>query len=121
MALLAGLREARRHMVRIGRALIILHVTCNAGRAAQVKTVVEMTIRALPRGNGVAAAEGKSYRAVIERRTEPCVRAMAVIAGRGEFRTAVIGIERGLEIFGVAGIALRRHRLELTRRRALMA
>ena len=82
-------------------------MAANARGAAQVVTVVDMTIRALPRRNGVSSAERKSHRAVIEGRVQPVVGAMTVIAGRGEHRRDMVGIAGTLEILGVAGIALR--------------
>lgn len=108
-------------MVGIGGSLIVLQVAGNAGSAAQVVIVVDMAIRTLPRRNGVSCAEGESHRVVIEGRIEPAVGAVTVIAVRGEHCRNVVGIARALEIFGVAGIALRRHGLELACGSALVA
>ena len=49
VALLAGLREVRRHVVGIGRALEVLQVAGHARRAGQVVVIVDVTICALSR------------------------------------------------------------------------
>lgn len=108
-------------MVGIGCSLIVLQVAGNAGRAAQVVVVIDMAIGALPGRNRVSSAERKSYRTVIELRTQPGIGAMTVIAGRGEHSRDMVGIAGRLEILGVAGIALRRHCLELAGRCTLVA
>jgi len=49
MALLAGLREIRRHVVRIRRALEILQVATHARGGGNRVVIVNVTISALPR------------------------------------------------------------------------
>lgn len=108
-------------MVRISGALVVLQVAGNACSAAQVVVVVGMAIRALPRRNGVPSAERKSYGVVIEGRIQPVIGSMTVIAGRRKHRRHMVGIACGLKILGMAGIALRRHRLKLAVRRTFVA
>ncbi len=48
MALFAGLGEIRRHVIRVGRSLVISQVTADARGGSQVVVVVDMTIGALP-------------------------------------------------------------------------
>ena len=68
MALLAGLRESRLHVIRIGRALEILQVATDAGRirAGQVVVVVDVALRALH--GGVRPGQREARRRVIEGR-----------------------------------------------------
>ena len=49
VALLTGLRETRRHVVRIRRALEILQVATHARRSGDRVVIVNVTIGALPR------------------------------------------------------------------------
>lgn len=121
MALLTGLREVSRDVVRIIRSLIVLQVAGYTCSAAEVVIVVDMTIRALSGRNRMSTAERKSHRTVIELRIQPGIRAMTVIASRGEHSRDMVGITCSLEVLGVAGIALRRHCLELACRCALVA
>ena len=66
VALVAGLREIRRHVIRVRRSLKVFQVTGNAGRAGQVVIIVDVAIGALPRWNCVHAGEGEGCRVVIE-------------------------------------------------------
>ena len=71
VALLAGLREARTHVVWIRGALEILQMAVDAGgvRARQVVIVVYVTLGALHRG--VRAGQREPCRGVIETRVSP--------------------------------------------------
>ena len=105
MALLAGLREPRLHVIRIGRALeirqVALHTssTREAVRATRAECRV-MALRALQRS--MRPGQGKSGRRVIESRTLPGGRAVALLAGLRESGLHVIRIGRALEIGQVA-------------------
>lgn len=55
VALIAGLGEVARDVVRIGGAIVVLQVAGHAGRAIQSVVVVGVAIRTLPRRNGVHA------------------------------------------------------------------
>ena len=63
---------------------------------------------------GVPGSQRKSSRAMIKSCGEPGVHAMALLAGRRESGGHMIGIGGLLEIFCVAGIALRGQSLELS-------
>ena len=62
----ARLREVRRHVIGIRRALVILQVAGHAGRAVQAVVVVNVAIGALPRWNCVHAGQGEGCEGVIE-------------------------------------------------------
>ena len=66
VALVAGLREIRRHVIRVRRSLEVFQVTGHAGRAGQVVIIVDVAIAALPRWNCVHAGEGEGCRVVVE-------------------------------------------------------
>ena len=66
VALVAGLREVRRHVIRVRRSLEVFQVTGNAGRAGQVVIIVDVAIAALPRWNCVHAGEWEGCRVVVE-------------------------------------------------------
>ena len=66
VALVAGLREIRRNVIRVGRSLEVFQVAGNARRAGQVVIIVDVAIGALPRWNCVHAGEGESGRVVVE-------------------------------------------------------
>ena len=108
------------HMVGIGRTLEIFQVATNASCRSQVVIVVGVAISTQARGNGMPSAQGKSHRIVIELCTQPVVRAVTVAASRGEHGRDMVRVARSLELFGVAGKALRRHRLEVAGSRAFM-
>jgi hypothetical protein len=107
VALLAGLREIRRDVIRIRRALEILQVAGHARRTRQVVVVVDVAIGALPRRHGVKSGQLKPSSAVIEDCVQPGTGAVALRAGLREIRRDVIRIRRALEILEVAGHARR--------------
>jgi len=109
---LASLRKAGGDVVRIHCALIILQMAVHAGGAGQVVVVVDVTVGALARRDGVAPRERKTGRAVIELGIEPGVGAMTKGATGGEASGSMTGIAGRFEIGCVTGVALRRHRLE---------
>jgi len=84
MALLAGLREVRSRVVGIRCSLEILHVARDAGRAVQVVVVVDVTIGAGARWDGMQSGERKSGAVVVELRVRPATGRMALLAGLRE-------------------------------------
>ena len=77
MALRAGGGEVCRDVIRVRRALKILHVAGHARRAGQVVVVVRMAVSALPGRHGVGVGQRKTNTRVIELRVDPGIRDMA--------------------------------------------
>lgn len=75
----------------------------DAGRGRQIVVVVDVAVRALAWRHRVQTGQRESGAVVIERRTEPRARVMALLAGLREILRDVIWIGRALEIFQVAG------------------
>ena len=98
----ASLREPRLLVIGVGRALEILQMARNARGGRDVVIVVDVTIRALPRRDGVRSIQRKINRVVIETRGLPCHRAVTLLAGLREMCHHVVGIGRSLEVFQVA-------------------
>src|SRR5947208_60028 len=71
MALLAGLREVRGDMIRIGRALVVLQVAAHARGGGDVVVVIHVTVGTLPRRHGVQARQRKTGGVVIESCVQP--------------------------------------------------
>ena len=84
MTLLAGLREIRRHVIRIGGALEVLQVAGDAGRACQVVIIVDVTIGAGAGRHSVQAGESKASGGVVELRIGPHHGIVALLARRGK-------------------------------------
>ena len=80
MALLAGLREARSHVVGIGGALEICQVTRNAGVRRQIVIVVDVAIGARTRRHRMHAGQREVYCGVVESRRRPAARGVAGVA-----------------------------------------
>ena len=100
VALCAVLREICLHVVRLCRALEVFQVAACAGRTGQVVVAVHMTLRAL---NGrVRSGERESGVVVIEGRSRPGGRVVALRASLRESAGNVIRIGRTLKILQVA-------------------
>ena len=107
MALVASLGEIGRNVIRISGALVVLQVTSHARGGVQAVVVVDMAVRALPRGNRVQSGEREAGAAVVEGRVRPGARIVALITGLREIRSNVIRIRRSLIVLEVAGHACR--------------
>ena len=84
MARVAGLGEVCRNVVRVRRALKILQVAIDAGRAGQAVVVVDMAVSALPWRHGMQACESESRGRVIELAIRPQHRVVALLARCGK-------------------------------------
>ncbi len=108
VALVAGLREVRRDVVRVGRAQAILQVAGHAGRAIQTVVVADVAIGAEPRWHGVQAGQIEARRRMVKLTVGPQVRVVALFAGQGESRRRVGHGARRIVVIGlVAGNASR--------------
>lgn len=121
MTCLTGLRHAGGDVVRIRRALVVLHVTTHTIRGGAFVAAANVTIRT---GKScVHAGERKAgVLQVIEACAEPGIHAaVALLASRGKSRRDVCGRRRLLVIPGMAGVALGGESLELSGGGALVA
>jgi hypothetical protein len=111
MALLAGLREVRLHVIGIGRALEVCEVATDTSRirAGQVVVAVHVALRAGDRR--VGSGQGEAGGRVIKSRAAPVRGVVALLAGLREIRRHVIRIGRSLEIFQVAADTSRRRQV----------
>src|SRR5262249_14232240 len=107
VALLAGLREVRSRVIRIGRALEVLQVSGYAGSAGSVVVIVNVAVGAGARRHGVQAGEREPGAVVVELRVRPVAGVVTLLAGLREIRSRVIRIGRALEVLQVAGHARR--------------
>ena len=101
MALVASLREIRRHVIRIRRALEIFQVARDASCATQREVAVDVAIGALARRHGVQPGQGKAGCGVVKFRIAPLHRIVAVFA-RGGKAAMRHGSSRAREVFLVA-------------------
>ena len=80
MALIACLGEVRGDVIRIGRPLIVLQMTTDAGRGRQVVVVVRVAIGALSWWHGVQAGKREGGGVMVERSIGPCRDVVALLA-----------------------------------------
>jgi len=114
MALRAVLRESRTHVIGIRGALEVFQVAADASSvgAGQVVVAVHVALRALH--GCVRSRQRKARGRVIESRTVPRSRGVALLASDRETGLHVIGIRGALEILEVARAAIRRCTHKLT-------
>ena len=105
VALVASLREVRRDVVRVGRALVILQVTAYASSRIQGVVIVDVAIGTGTRWDGVQSRQRKSRAVVIECRVQPAAGVVTLIAGLREIRGDVVRIVRALIILQVTADA----------------
>jgi len=103
VARLAGCREVRSDVVRIGRAVVIRHVAQVARAAGQVVVVVDVALGALQ--VRMTSGQRKAHGIVIEARRLPRGCVVAELAGLRDVRRHVIGIGRLLIIRKMASAA----------------
>ena len=98
VALVAGLREIGRDVIRVGRALEILQVAGHTRSATQCVVIVDVAIRALARRNGVQSSQHEAGHRMIELGIAPLHR---VVAGFARVREPAVRHRsgRGGEIF----------------------
>ena len=84
MALLACLGEVGSHVIRVGRALVILQVTGHAGGAGQVVVVIDVAIRALARRYRMRPGQHEPGGGVVELAIAPLHGVMTLLAGGGK-------------------------------------
>lgn len=92
--------NSRLRMVRVGRALVVLHVARSAVRTTQVEIPVGVALRTLQRG--VRPSQSESNQRVIERSRLPCGGVVAALAGLREIAGHMIRVRRLLKIGQVA-------------------
>ena len=103
VAHLAGLREVRRHVVGVRRALVVRQVAADTGRRRAREDPVRVAVGALPRRDGVGSGERPP--AVVEGRTRPAGRRVAGLAGLRELRRDVVRRGRAVVVGKVAADA----------------
>jgi hypothetical protein len=99
----AGLREARRDMVRIGRLLEVRQVAGRASCSESAELTADMATCA--RCGSMFSGQRELRGIVIEHRPCPLRRCMARFAGLRKARRRMVGIRRLLEVRQVAGPA----------------
>ena len=120
MALFTGTGESGvRH--RTGSAGEILLVTREAGRTGQIVVVVDVAIDALAGRIRVSSSQKESGHAVIKFGVQPVVCRVTAFASGGELGRNVVRVGSPRKIGLVAGVARRRHDLELAVGAALVA
>ena len=106
VASFTGCRKCCRDVIhrRLGGVVIGL-MAGYASRAGQVVVVVDVAVGTRPRRHRMRTRQRETGCAVIERRTLPRRRAVALLAGLREIRRDVIGVRRSLVVRQVTGHA----------------
>ena len=102
VALVAGLREIRTHVARIGCSLIVLQVTSHACCGVEAVITVDVAVSAGARRNRVQSSQREAGAGVIECCVHPVCGVVALVAGLREVRRDVIRVRRALEVLQVA-------------------
>lgn len=105
-----GQREACRHVIHRRHGIGVVRLMARHARSARdVVVVVDVTIRALPRGYSVGTVQRESSAVVIERCVEPRTGVVALIASLREIGRNVVRICRPLKVLQMtADAAIRR-------------
>jgi len=98
-------RDASLRVIRIGCALVILHVARSTVRVGQIKVSVDMALRTLQ--SGVCSRQRESHQAVIKTRRLPGAGAVASLTGLRKIQTHMARVRRFAEIRQMAADAIR--------------
>ena len=98
VASIASLREVRRDVIGIGRALVILHVATHARRGVEAVVVADVAIGADAWRNRVQAGQREAGAVVVERCVHPVRGVMTLVARLREVRRYVVGTGGSLVI-----------------------
>ena len=101
MAALTGLRHCCLHVIRIGRALVILQMARDACCVGQVVVSVDVALRTLQ--GDVRPGQRETCGGVIESSIGPGRGAVAAFASLRHSSLHVVGIGRALKVLQVAG------------------
>ena len=112
MASGTGRGNAGLGVIRIGGAVVVLHVARGTVRAGQIEVSVEVALRTLQRG--VCPGQRKSHQAVIESRRLPGAGRVASLAGLRQVQPHMAGVGRLAEIRQVASHAIRGRAFEFS-------
>jgi len=85
----AGLGQIRRHVIGIGRALVVLQVARDAGRAVQAVVIVLVTVRTEPRRHRVQPGQSEARARMVKLAIGPQVGVVTLFAGGRECRRRV--------------------------------
>ena len=108
VTLLAGLREAAAHVIRVSRPLKILQVAGNAGRVGAGQVEVSIRVALLASHSRVGAGQREAAGSVIELGIKPRIHGVALLASGRELGGHVVRIRGLLVALSVAGVALGR-------------
>ena len=103
----ASLWETLLHVIRIRRALVILQVARHARGLRQVVVVVDVTIHAGARRDGMLPGQREASLRVIKLRRRPGTRCVTGFASLREALLDVVRVRRALVVLQVAGHASR--------------
>ena len=105
MALLAGLWEATRNVIRVGGALEVCQVATHARRICAGQVVVPIHVALCALSGRVRPSQGEPGGRVVEIRAHPRGGVVALRTGLREPGLHVVGVGRALEILQVAAHA----------------
>lgn len=112
VALRARGGESGGNVIGVLRVVEVCLVTTDAIRGSALELSIGVALVAGQRQVGARKSEA-SHRGVVELGAGPCRRAMALLASRGEARSHVIRVHRGVEFLLVTAYAIRRIAMEV--------
>jgi len=102
---IALLRNSTGNVVRIGGALVIFQVTCDAGSLRSLISSSHVTCRAVQRGMHSGQGVAGHFQ-MVKAGSRPGINRMALFAGGGKRGRHVIGRSGLLVVLRVAGVTL---------------